>query len=376
MPTRFDILLQGYLAGSLTPPEVEEFLQLVRDRDVRLPDAVLHLLETAEHPPLPAGKEAELADAVLLKARRTERHRRPAYWLAAAAVLTIAGATLLYLLQPHLPASTLQTAAVKNTVQPGYDQATLLLGDGTAVPLDSAGNQQIRRNIRQSNGQLHYTAVAGNNAPQLNTLVTPKGGRFGITLPDGSKVWLNSASSLRYPTTFTGQQRVVQLKGQGYFEVAQAPSRPFVVKVNGMEVQVLGTRFDVMAYEDEKVVNTTLLSGAVRVRNETAARLLHPGQQAVIEEGSAHIAVQEADTAKAISWKNGLFLFDNMDLETILREVSRWYNVEIVYSVKPSTELYGGAISRGMSLEAVLHMLEGNGFNHLKLEGRKITVMP
>ena len=374
MPTRFDILLQGYITDTLTPPEVEEFLQLVKDGDLRLPDAVQHLLETADHPPLPPEKEAELAGAILRRARRAERSRRPVYWLAAAAMLVIAGAGLLYTFRQERPAAPMQIVSVNSKVQPGYNQATLVLADGTTVPLDSAGNRQIRRNIRQSNGQLHYTA--GNHASQINTLVTPKGGRFSITLPDGSKVWLNSASSLRYPTAFTGQQRVVELKGQGYFEIAQAPSKPFVVKVNDMEVQVLGTRFDVMAYEDEKAVNTTLLSGAVRVKNAAVAQTLRPGQQAVLEGGRTHIAVQQADTAKAIAWKNGLFLFDNMDLETILREISRWYNVEVVYHVKPSAELYGGAISRSMSLEAVLHMLEGSGFNHLQLEGRKITVLP
>jgi ferric-dicitrate binding protein FerR (iron transport regulator) len=143
-----------------------------------------------------------------------------------------------------------------------------------------------------------------------------------------------------------------------------------------MEVQVLGTRFDVMAYPDENVVNTTLLNGAVQVKNAGATRLLRPGQQAVLNGGNNHITIQQADTTNVIAWKNGLFLFDNMDLQTILREVSRWYNVEVVYTVTPSSELYGGAISRNMSLEAVLHLLEGNGFNHLKTEDRKILVLP
>ncbi|MGX5816889.1 FecR family protein [Chitinophaga lutea] len=370
MPTRFDILLQGYLDGKLTPPELEEFLQLVRERDLRLPAAMDRLLEMTEHPPLPVEKETAMATAILRKARRTEGIRRSLYW-AAAVVILLAGASVYYLLPSHRIDAPIAAAGGKYA-RPAFNQATLVLDDGTVVPLDSAASRQIGQNVRQANGQLHYAAA--DVPPQVNTLVTPKGGRFGITLPDGSKVWLNSASSLRYPTAFIGSSRVVELKGQGYFEVAPQAGQPFLVKVNDMEVQVLGTRFDVMAYEEEKAISTTLLSGAVRVGRADDLRVLKPGQQAVLNETG--MIVQAADTAKAIAWKNGIFMFDNMDLATILREISRWYNVDIVYGVRPSAELYGGAISRDMSLEAVLRMLEENGFNRLKLEGRKITVLP
>lgn len=377
MATRFDILLKGYISGTLTPAEAEEFLQLVKDQDHRLPDAVQRLLENEHHPALPPEKEREMADAILSRARRTERKRIPMFRLAAAAaVLAVLGAGLLFMLNSRQPAAPTPQTATASPTAPGHNKATLILADGTVVPLDSAGEQQIGRGILQSKGQLRYTAEAKSGSIQFNTLATPRGGQFRLTLPDGSRVWLNSASSLRYPTAFNGGQRVVELKGQGYFEIAQAPSQPFIVKVNSMEVQVLGTRFDVMAYPDENVVNTTLLNGAVQVKNAGATRLLRPGQQAVLNGGNNHITIQQADTTKVIAWKNGLFLFDNMDLQTILREVSRWYNVEVVYTVTPSSELYGGAISRNMSLEAVLHLLEGNGFNHLKIEDRKILVLP
>lgn len=377
MATRFDILLKGYISGTLTPAEAEEFLQLVKDQDHRLPDAVQRLLENEHHPALPPEKEQEMADAILSRARRAERKRIPMFRLAAAAaVLAVLGAGLLFMLNSRRPAAPTPRTATASATAPGHNKATLILADGTVVPLDSAGEQQIGQGIRQSKGQLRYTAEAKSGSIQFNTLATPRGGQFRLTLPDGSRVWLNSASSLRYPTAFNGGQRVVELKGQGYFEIAQAPSQPFIVKVNSMEVQVLGTRFDVMAYPDENVVNTTLLNGAVQVKNASATRLLRPGQQAVLNDGNNHITIQQADTTKVIAWKNGLFLFDNMDLQTILREVSRWYNVEVVYTVTPSSELYGGAISRNMSLEAVLHLLEGNGFNHLKTEDRKILVLP
>lgn len=377
MATRFDILLKGYISGTLTPAEAEEFLQLVKDEDHRLPGAVQRLLESEDHPALPPEKEREMADAILSRARRVEHKRIPLFRIAAAAaVLAVLGAGLLFMLNNRRPSAPVPTIATTDSVAPGHNKATLMLADGSVVPLDSAGDQQIRQGIHQSQGQLRYTAEAKSGGTQFNTLATPRGGQFRLTLPDGSRVWLNSASSLRYPTAFNGRQRVVELKGQGYFEIAPAPSQPFIVKVNSMEVQVLGTRFDIMAYPDENAVNTTLLNGAVQVKNAGATRLLRPGQQAVLNGENDHITIQNADTTKAIAWKNGLFLFDNMDLQTILREVSRWYNVEVVYTVTPSAELYGGAISRNMSLEAVLHLLEGNGFNHLKTEGRKILVLP
>ncbi|UYQ91142.1 FecR domain-containing protein [Chitinophaga horti] len=372
MPTRFDILLQGYVSGSLTPAELEEFLQLVKDQDLRLPAAVEQLLETSNQPLLPPERGVEMAQAILAKARQQERSRRKVYWLAAASVMLVVGMALLLEQRPKR-VITAQVKTISNTLP---DQPSLVLADGTVVPLDSAGNRQISAGIRQRNGQLLYSTTAESySAPQLNKLVTPRGGRFGLTLPDGSRVWLNSASSLSYPTAFAGEKRVVELDGQAYFEVTGNTAQPFIVKVNQLEVQVLGTRFDVMAYSDEQVINTTLLSGAVRVKNAAGERMLQPGQQAV-QERDGRFIVQAADTAKAVAWKNGIFLFDNMNLETILREVARWYNVEIVYSVQPSKELYGGAISRNMGLEAVLRMLEGNGYNHLELRGNKITVLP
>ncbi|HJT72985.1 MAG TPA: FecR domain-containing protein [Chitinophaga sp.] len=294
----------------------------------------------------------------------------------AASVLLLAGIAV-WTIYSRKPAGT-QPVARQETpavIVPGSSKATLTLGDGSVVTLDSTGNQVIRSGIQQKNGQLLYAAGQG-DAVHYNKLNTPRGGQFRIVLPDGTKVWLNSASTLRYPTAFTASTRQVELEGQGYFEVAPAAAQPFIVQAGGMKIEVLGTGFDVMAYADENTVNTTLVTGRVQVTGNNTRQLLQPGQQAVMNTETKTMTVQAADVKKVTAWKNGLFVFNNMALPAILREVSRWYDVEIVYTVKPGEDLYGGGISRNLQLGDVLKLLEGNGYNHFRLEGRKLIVLP
>lgn len=312
--------------------------------------------------------------------RQPAKRRRlfPFRYAAAAVLLLLAGLLFLW---PQAEKQTAPTSAQlpDGDVAPGNNKAVLTLADGSVVTLDSAGNQVITRGhtrVMQQNGQLVYQAQHAEAGLQYHRLSTPRGGRFRLTLPDGTKVWLNSASSIRYPTAFTGEQRIVELEGQGYFEVAKNAQQPFKVMVNTMEVQVLGTHFDVMAYKDEATVNTTLLEGSVQVKDGAALQLLKPGQQAVLDQESRTITVQEADVSKIIAWKNGLFVFNNMPLTSILREVARWYDVDIVYQATPGTELYGGGISRNLNLSGVLDLLEASGFNHFSIEGRKVIVLP
>jgi ferric-dicitrate binding protein FerR (iron transport regulator) len=191
-------------------------------------------------------------------------------------------------------------------------------------------------------------------------------------LPDGTNVWLNSATSLRYPTAFRGGERKVILQGQAYFEIAANAAQPFKVQAGEMEVAVLGTRFDMMAYADEPTINATLVDGKIKVQD----KILQPGQQAVLALSGRRLTVHDADVDKITAWKNGLFVFNNMDLPTILREIARWYDVEIVYQSAPGKELYGGGISRNLNLSAVLRVLEENGTNHFKTDGNKVVVLP
>jgi ferric-dicitrate binding protein FerR (iron transport regulator) len=377
---RIQYLLDRYVTRSCTREELEELFVYLRDEQH---DGTFNGLIDALPPAttVPDIDYNHVYSQLIQPRRRIFTFRRLA---AAAVVLLLAGAAFWFLnrpkaaIQPNLVATTLEK------ITPGGNKATLTLADGSVVTLDSAGNQTIQQgdqSIRQQNGQLLYTDRGNNNSVHYNKLSTPRGGQFQVVLPDGTKVWLNSATTLRYPTAFTGAQRVVELEGQGYFEVAPNASQPFLVRVpsshkDSMEIQVLGTGFDVMAYADEATVNTTLISGSVRVKEGKTIQTLQPGQQAVMNNEDYAITVMTADIKKVTAWKNGVFVFNNTALPAILREVARWYDVDIVYAATPSTELYGGGISRNLQLSAVLRLLEASGYNHLKMEGRKVIVLP
>lgn len=383
-PARIKYLLERYTAKTCTREELDELFAAVGDPSA---EETLHaFMETQYQRP---GADEALPEVDYEQVYRNILQHTPARRtkiftfgrVAAAAVLILlAGAAVIWQTRQRtnsLPPTLAQQ--LKEDIQPGGTKATLTLADGTTVTLDSSGHQVINSGnttITRQQGQLLYDAGKTSGAVQYNTLSTPRGGQFRVVLPDGSKVWLNSASTLRYPLAFTGKERVVELDGQGYFEVARNAEQPFKVRVQSMEVQVLGTHFDVMAYKDENTVNTTLLEGAVQVTEGAATKLLKPGQQAVLDTRSREMLVQPANVNKVIAWKNGLFVFNNMTLPAILREVARWYDVEIVYQATPSAEQYGGGLSRSLHLSNVLALLEAGGSNHFRIEGRKIIVLP
>lgn len=373
-PSRITYLLQRYTAKSCTKEELEELFAVIAAAEN---DETLHQFMEAEFHRFNGEEAFPQIDTESVYANIVQKEPRRIFTLprvaAAAAVLLLA---TWWFIQTNKTTTPPQIVEEKKEILPGSNKAVLTLADGSTVTLDSAGNQVISRGdtkISQQNGQLLYSS-AGKAAEGYNKLSTPRGGQFRVVLPDGTKVWLNSASSLRYPMAFTGKERIVELEGQGYFEVAQNAEQPFKVKAHEMEVQVLGTHFDIMAYADENTVNTTLLEGAVQVKEGNTARLLKPGQQAILK--SHAFTVQEADVKRVIAWKNGLFVFNDMALPAILREVARWYDVEIVYETTPGTELYGGGLARNLHLSNVLTLLEGSGFNHFRVEGRKVIVLP
>lgn len=358
------------------------------DADIR--EDILLLLETRQHH---IAWTPAMQEEVWNKVRAARKDmpaapvRRGYGWLryAAAAVLAVllAGGSV-YLFLRKAPRPVTVQLPVKEDVAPGGNKAVLTLTDGTEITLDSASNgllaqQGSAKVSKLANGQLAYTQEGKEGgAPMYNTMRTPRGGQYQLTLPDGTKVWLNSASSLRFPAVFTGTERTVALTGQAYFEVAANKEHPFTVTVSGIEVQVLGTHFDIMAYPDEKSINTTLLEGAVKVKSKGATALLKPGEQAVLVHESLRLSVVPAQVNKVVAWKQGLFVFNKMDLESILREVSRWYDVDIVYQApfQANGKLYGGGISRKMLLSDVLHFLEESGIHHFKIEGKKVIVLP
>ncbi|GLU51442.1 FecR family protein [Dyadobacter frigoris] len=265
---------------------------------------------------------------------------------------------------------------------PGGNKAILTLGDGSNIILDSAGNGNLASQgntsiTKSGTGELVYKSndqAAG--AVVYNKVSTPKGGQYHIVLPDGSKVWLNAASSLRFPTAFTGKERRVEITGEVYFEVAHDAKMPFIVKAYEAEVAVLGTHFNVMAYPDEKVMKTTLLEGSVKVSRAGKSALLGPGQQARLTNASDNIRVlDDVDTDKEMAWKTGYFQFENDNLESIMRQVSRWYDVDITYEGNASREHFTGRLPRNANVSKVLKILSLSGVK-FRIEGKSIIVTP
>ncbi len=283
-------------------------------------------------------------------------------WAAAAAIAALIGGGALFLLQqPRTPKQ--PAARAYATGAP-----TLRLADGTTIRLDSTAGGQIASQpgviiSKEDDGTLLYKtapATAGNNQNQENILSTPAGMKYKIILPDGSTVWLNAASSLTYPAVFAAGNRTVKLEGEACFDIAADPARPFVVQAGAQSVQVLGTRFNVNAYPEDAEHKTTLLQGAVKVSHAGSAVVIQPGQQAICSNDAA-IRTVSADVDKETAWINNMFSFKNDNLQSVLREVARWYNVRIRYAGAMPDERFFGEISRSSKLEDVLKILEING---------------
>jgi len=278
--------------------------------------------------------------------------------------------------------NTRQTTALAD-LPPGGNKAVLTLGDGSEIILDSAkngnlGNQGNSNITKSKTGELIYNEGSAKavNAIVFNTLTTPKGGQYHIVLPDGSGVWLNAASSLKFPTSFTGKERRVEITGEVYFEVMHNAKMPFIVKINETEVAVLGTHFNVMAYPDEKTIKTTLLEGAVKVSRAGKSATLSPGQQASITNSVGNINVlANVDTEKEMAWKNGYFQFEDENLESIMRQVARWYDVDVNYDGNMSKEHFTGRLPRNANVSKVLKILSLSGVK-FRIENKTINVTP
>ncbi|THU39501.1 DUF4974 domain-containing protein [Niastella caeni] len=288
------------------------------------------------------------------------------------------------------------TKKTNQDIAPGGNKAVLTLADGSNIVLDNIANGTISKQgstnvVKQADGELAYNTSQSTSpsshsplATSYNTVTTPRGGQYQLTLPDGSKVWLNAASSLKFPVSFSGKERVVQLTGEAYFEVAHvtmpgsAERMPFEVEVNnGMKVEVLGTHFNVMAYEDEKESKTTLLQGKVKVIVKTPASvLLKPGQQALLTKANEKVRVdKDANVEEAVAWKNGKFKFVRTDLKTVMRQLARWYDVQVEYDKNLPEKFFTGEIPRRLNASEVLSVIEFAGV-HCRIEGKKIIVIP
>ncbi len=311
-------------------------------------------------------------------------------WLAIAASLVILFSIGIFVYQSKkdssLPLNKEATALHQNDILPGGNKATLTLSDGTRILLDDATNGELARqkNIiikKTGDGQLvydlsQYEDDGAGSKLNINTISTPVGGQYQLILPDGSKVWLNSLSSLRFPVVFKDKTRRVELSGEGYFEIAKDRNKPFIVKVGGTEVEVLGTHFNIMAYKDELNNETTLLEGSVKVKSLASSQsiVLIPGQQAQIQTGSSDlIKVKEVNTAEITAWKDGYFQFNREDIQSVMKDIVRWYDVEVVYEGDIPQEQFVGRIRRSVTLSQVLKILEYSKVN-FRIDGRKIII--
>jgi transmembrane sensor len=389
-PEKFKSLLAGHYAGTLTISEKLELSALLHDPAYRSQLEEL-FVEDLAGPELKSIADPESLELVY---QQIQLHKQPApartvymkrvRWAAAAAAILVIGTASWFLffnqaIQPIVVQKTLSN----DVAAPLSSKAVLLLSGGRSISLDSIAIGQIATEgdiniIKAGNDQLVYQASAtpGGSSP-VNTLTVPKGSRpLRVTLSDGTRVWLNAASSLIYPAAFTGDDRKVQMTGEGYYEVAKIDKKKFFVSSNGIETEVLGTHFNVNAYDDEASIKITLLEGSINVKTCGQAEAanpqrLSPGQQAQWENGEKIKVVEDANTDEVMAWKEGYFDFSGNDIRSVMRQLARWYDVEVEYQGKITGSRFSGIISRHNSLSAVVKMLESTGAVKFRVE--KVT---
>lgn len=384
MTSRLSYLFNRFLEKTATPEEREELFSLMQDdaNSAELNLLVETALERDHEVPDLTDEKADMIASSILDADRgvVEVRKKPVkkwMYLAAAACTLIAVSISFFYMNRSKPAVQLAGKDLRNAL-PGYSNATLILGDGKAVQLDSADQQMIRQGnstIKSQAGHLLYTEANDPEEVLFNTLITPKGGQYHITLPDKTEVWLNAASSLHYPVTFAGNERTVELQGEGYFEVARDVDKPFYVRTGNTTVQVLGTHFNIMAYENEHTIRATLLEGTVKVTTPKDHAVLSPGNDAIIDPSTDIIKIAAADMDEAVAWKEGYFLFRGANLPAMLRQFERWYNIEIVLKAPRKNYEFVGKIPRTARLSSVLKLLEVNDISY-EFDQNKLIIQP
>lgn len=382
-------LIEKYLAGTATAEEKETLMTWYRSEDIQ---------EVEWHADNP-GEIAALRDRVLANLRthiESTRKKTPVLhsrWFrtAAAAAIILALSLAIYLgttqgtrsVEGTTPKTSTSTNLIQDDRMPGGNNAVLTLSDGSVITLDTLRNGVIAANgnarfNKVKDGQLTYLQDRPNHETAItyNTLSTRRGGQYMLTLPDGSRVWLNASSSLNFPSAFSGRERKVTLTGEAYFEVARNENKPFLVVVNDMQVEVLGTHFNINGYDNEALLRTTLLEGKVKVGSVTGSgeqAVLLPGQQAQFRRTGILSVLNNVNLQEAVAWKEGMFVFDNTDINSIMRQLERWYDVEVDYAGLPSKQ-FNGMISRNVNLSEVLKMMEVTSNIRFKIENRKISM--
>ncbi len=379
-------LVQKFLDGRASAKEIT-FLENYYAHFEQEPD-ILDSVSPQHKQLIAGGIEAKILQHIHMQqpAALSQRSRPRYRWAAAAAVLLAVSLSGYLFVSNYRHKTKLQLSA--SAIVPGHNGAVLTLSDGSKIILDSTEGNEIHTQggvkIITHNGEVTYISQSGSSAGQArqttayNTLETPLGRRFKIVLPDGTQAWLNSASSLRYPTVFSGKERDVELSGEAYFEVVHNAQMPFTVHTRKTNVRVLGTGFNIMAYDDETTERTTLVHGLVQVssaQNNIQPVLITPGQQAALPSGTAAFNVRKADTSEVLAWLNGKFVFNNGNIKYVMRQIARWYDVSVQYQGNVDDIGFEGILSRRDNIADILDAIQTTNEVHFKIEGKTITVI-
>jgi ferric-dicitrate binding protein FerR (iron transport regulator) len=394
-PYRVAYLIAGYIQQSLTEKEHDElddwvaasddnnrlFGELTDEKNI---EAVLSKMKKLN----PGAAYQDLRQRLGLPPEKVKNSGKLwTYAVAASVVLAVSIAAYYFSSQPSNNSSAPAIAVTEQDIEPGGNKATLTLSDGAVVDMEGATTGAIKNEFgvtinKSADGELVYASSTTTEIPaKYNTLTIPNGGTFKIVLSDGTTVWLNAASSLKYPVVFTGKQRVVELTGEGYFEVASSVAlktnekRSFVVKTGNAQIEVLGTHFNINAYKNEGSIKTTLLEGSVRMHGAKGnqAKVLKPEQQGILTPDGTLTVSNNVSTDEVVAWKEGLFKFKDTDIKMIMRQVERWYNVPVVYDGEINGH-FNATISRNVPVSKLLHYLQLTGHVQFKISDNKIIV--
>lgn len=394
---RLTYLFEAYFNKTATSKEHDELMELLvqseNDEELKLVLASTWQQFKGTDAVFSEGQGDDMIAHILknapgIQAPVISLYKRPFNWLriSAAAILVFVITGLYFWLTPiqsnqQLAKSKVLPHDTLHVIEPGGNKAILTLADGSSIVLDSVHDGTLAKQgstkiMKLNTATLSYQSNEAHDQEKItyNTLSTPSGGQYQLILPDGTKVWLNASSSIHFPTLFSGKERKVTIAGEAYFEVSKNEDMPFKVAVNDVQVQVLGTHFNVMAYNEENSINTTLLEGSVKISRGADNRMLIPGEQSIVQK-SGNIKVIAADVDEVMAWKNGWFQFNAYSVEKVMRQISRWYNVEVVYEGKIPAGHFSGLVSRRNDISQVLKIMEMGGVR-FKVEKRKVIVLP
>ncbi|MBO9635708.1 MAG: FecR domain-containing protein [Chitinophagaceae bacterium] len=385
---RLSYLLFRYSEGSLTAEESLELQQYSQDPSGHFDQDLAEMMEAGDAEMVADKESWEGVLHHVLSTDRTPVVKRVSllqrYWIAASLLILLGSGLYWMFNRQNDLQQTSVAAATQQPVQPGREGAVLTLADGTRIVLDSLSNglvaTQNGTSVMLKNGVLAYDPSVASGKELYNTMQTPRGRQFQLLLPDGTRVWLNAGSLIRYPAVFAGDTRKVEVEGEGYFEVAGIKERPFLVSIAGKaSIEVLGTAFNVNAYADEGHIYTTLFQGAVRtgIVNGSAA-VLQPGQQAVIDRKELKQIVHTKDEAalsRIAAWKNGYFNFEGLPLQEAMRQLERWYDIRVTYENGIPDINFWGKMERSLPLETLLQMLKGARLRFRMEEGKKLVII-